>query len=401
MRAVFSRSHLGIALFLAALCLPVATGLPSLLSLGDDVSVQENRKLNAWPGTPITLRALRRWPWQFQRWFNDRFGLRDTLIDLHNYSKARLGVSPSNRVILGRDGWIFINSASLMDANRGARPFAPGEARRLAEHFAASQAHLEERGISYVHLTPPDKQSLFRDQLPARIRYVGPSRYGDWREAALASALNFVDVYPALQQSVDAGETPYMQTDSHWNCYGAFLAYQEVMRALNTSRRTPLPVLRREDVTFSPRVDPIGGDLVRNSLGTPYLFPESLAMKCDITEAADATYTVLDTNRPLTLPGTYVAARASRVVNHAFPDGPRALVFRDSYTNAMIAFLNRSFGEIIYVAAALKPANESLIVELQPDIVIYEHVERTLMRFGNVRGADGLPLSESRERRDG
>jgi hypothetical protein len=394
--SLFRLSNLGIALFVTVLSLPVATGLPRMLGAGDEVSMQENRKLNPWPGVPATLPELRRWPGNFNSWFDDRFGLRDVFIGLHNYGKAALGVSPSDRVVLGRAGWVFINSAHLTDANRGARPFAPGEARRLAEHFAQIQSRLAERGVTYVHLTPPDKQSLFGQYLPARIRTVGPSRYGEWRDAVRTTSLNYVHVLPVFRRSLDAGETPYMQTDSHWNCYGAYLAYREIIARLNEGRGMPLPVLGEADVSFRPFVDPVGGDLVRNALGTPYLFPETLAMSCPIATPANATYTALEDGATLSLTQTYVAARPSRVVNHDFPDGPRALVLRDSYTNAMIPFLNRSFGEVIYMTHSAEPLDESLIDELNPDIVVFEHIERTLMRFGAVIGADGLPLSRPR-----
>jgi hypothetical protein len=193
-----------------------------------------------------------------------------------------------------------------------------------------------------------------------------------------------------------------MQTDSHWNCRGAFLAYGALMEAINRNRHEKLPVLAEKDVEFERRTDPVGRDLVRASLGTPYLFPEGYAMRCKIGsgEPANATYTALETGEPLSLYETYVAARASRVINHDFPEGPRVLVLRDSYANAMIPFLNRSFGELIYMAHTAKPPDEALIHKMAPDIVIYEHVERTLSRFGKVLAADGLPLSQPRGPQD-
>lgn len=386
--------YMAIIVFVVALCLPVATAFPALLGDGESVSAQEKRQLNPWPGVPGSLPQIRRWPEQFSRWFDDRFGYRDQLIDLHNYGKAALGISPSRRVVLGHDGWVFIDSAHLTDANRGARPFAPGEAMRLADYFLSIQTRLAERGIPYIHVTPPDKQSLFREFLPRRIRYVGPSRYSEWRAIATASRLNFVDIYPDIRRGLDGGETLYMQTDSHWNCQGAYVAYRQLMAKLNALRTEPVPVLSDVDVKFRPREDPMGGDLVRNSLGTPYLFPESKAMSCRIARPANATYTALEDGKKLRLSETYVAARPSRTVNHEFPDGPRALVFRDSYTNAMIPFLNRSFGEVVYVAHRAQALDESLIDELEPDVVIVENIERTLVRFGKVIAEDGLPISE-------
>lgn len=385
-----------IACFIGALCLPVVSGIPALLGSGDAISAQEKRRLHPWPDAPTTVRALRRWPGEFNLWFDDRFGLRDGLIAIHNYGKAALGISPSQRAILGDDGWVFIENTHLTDANRGARPFARGEAERLAALFVSAQQRLAQRGVAYVHLTPPDKQSLFREYLPARIRILGPSRYAQWRSAALDSALNFVDLYPVLERSIAAGETPYMRTDSHWNCYGAYLAYREIMDAINQETEVALPVLEETDVTFDRAIDPVGGDLVRNFLGTPFLFPEPYAMRCPIVSPARLSYTALEDGSALRLRDTHNATRPSRVMNHDFPDGPRALVLRDSYTNAMIPFLSHSFREVIYMTYDVRPPEERLIDELQPNIVIYEHVERSLVRYSKVIADAGLPASEVR-----
>jgi len=384
---------IAIMLFVGALCLPMATGLSALLGGGEARSAKEQRKLNPWPTFPETLPQAKQWPRRFSAWFDDRFGLRRHFINLHNYGKAWLGVSPSEKVVIGRDGWLFIDSAHLTDANRGARPFPEAGPGALAELFLETQDRLAQRGIAYIHLTPPDKQSLYFDQLPGRIRRVGDSRYDQWRDAAMRSRLNFVDVFPAIQRARKEGSTPFMQSDSHWNCKGAYVAYRALMAGLNKNRPVPLPVVGEDEVRFVPRDLPQGGDIARNSMGVPYLFPDAYAFTCPIGESgkANASYTAWRTGEPLALWETYRAARPSRVVNHDFPEGPRALVLRDSFTNAMIPFLNRSFGEVVYMAHTARPLRWDVIDEVAPDIVIYEHVERTLTRFDRLLGEPAAP----------
>jgi alginate O-acetyltransferase complex protein AlgJ len=369
-----------IAGFVILLAIPGATGSLGLWG-GDSIGTRELRKRSDWPGLPRDLTALRRWPVEVQSWFDDRFGLRDQLIVLHNAAKALIRVSPSDKAIIGRDGWLFIEQSYLTEANRGVRPFTPGQLDLLVEHFVSFQQRLHQAGIEYLHFTPPDKQSLYADFLPSRIRFIAPSRYEHWREAAALSPLRFIDVYPALQRARDTGEFPYMQTDSHWNCRGAFVAYEQVMAGLQETFARPLRVLSRSEVDFERYRDPRGRDLARNVIGVPSLFPENQAMRCAIADASELAFFDLKSGKTLQRRELDVAPRATRVVNRDFPDGARALVLRDSFGNAMIDFFNHSFAEVIYLYRLPGPPSDERIAELAPDVVIYEHVERSLVPY--------------------
>ncbi len=380
-----------IAVFVGLLCLP---GITALTGFGNDadIAAREQRRVGPLPDLPDDLAALRAFPKGLEAWFDDRFGLREQMILLHNGAKALLGISPNDRAIIGKDGWLFIDQTRLMDANRGAWPFPDGAPQRLAARFVSLQEGLAARGIAYVQYTPPDKQSLYADLLPSRIEFVGPSRYQQWRDAARASALHFADLYPALEDSRRRGESPYMQTDSHWNCRGAYLAYREVMTVLNRQLEHPLPVVPESAVRFRRFHDPIGRDLARNFIGVPVLFPEHHAMDCSVGDEPRHSYYSVETGKPVTRWALNVAARPSRVVNHDLPDGPRALVLRDSFTNAMIDFLNHSFGEVIYMRHYADLPDAALIDEIQPDVVLYGHVERSLGRLDVDGPADLAPV---------
>ena len=369
-----------LVVFLAILALPA---LVAVVGGGgnDSVTVREQRQRAPWPAPPRSLAALKRLPVALQRWFDDRFGLREPLILLHNGAKAMAGVAPSDKVVIGRDGWLFIEQSRLTDANRGALPFEHGEIERLLDHFLAFQARLQQSGIAYLQFTPPDKQSVHADKLPSRLRAVGPSRYDTWRAAAAASPLNFIDIYPAIAASRDAGEYPYLQTDSHWNCRGAFVAYVEVMAALQRFSSLPLRVLTPAEIEFERVSAREGRDLARNVVGIPALFPEGQDMRCTVAAPLHVEYLDLETGRALSRRELDTAPRASRVINHGFPAGARAIVVRDSYSNAMIDYLNQSFGEVVYLYRVPEPPDADLIRAIDPDVVLYEHVERSLVSY--------------------
>src|SRR5205085_11472989 len=56
---------------------------------------------------------LKKFPERFDRYFNDRLPEREALLSAHAVAKVRgLGVSSSDKVLLGRDGWLFLNEQS-------------------------------------------------------------------------------------------------------------------------------------------------------------------------------------------------------------------------------------------------------------------------------------------------
>ena len=57
---------------------------------------------------PDSRIALREYPARFERFFDDRFGLRGKLVDADHWVKAIVfGVSPVSKVLIGKSGWLY------------------------------------------------------------------------------------------------------------------------------------------------------------------------------------------------------------------------------------------------------------------------------------------------------
>ena len=139
-----------------------AVGLAATAFRQAAVSSGENRMFAQLPGWPRSLAEWESFPQRFDDYFNDHFGLRKLLLRLNtNINALMLGRLPSDRVILGRDDWLFyageeslelyankrpLSGAQLDDARESlARRVEPGEAarRRLcADHRARQAQHL-------------------------------------------------------------------------------------------------------------------------------------------------------------------------------------------------------------------------------------------------------------------
>ena len=84
------------------------------------VNLAENRRAAEFPPRPKSVRDWADWPRAFEAWHDDHFGLRATFLQAHNaLAIFVLHTSPSSRIVVGREHWIF-STAMDLDQWRGA-----------------------------------------------------------------------------------------------------------------------------------------------------------------------------------------------------------------------------------------------------------------------------------------
>lgn len=357
--------------------------VPGLLLLkydGDNRSATENRTLAAWPGFPDQLENLSEWPGQFERFVGDHFGLRTKLVRFYNLLHVKLGTSTVPRVLVGKHGWLFLEQTRLADSNRGAYPLSADQLEALLNSFQKRQDFLAAKHKQFIVFPVPDKNSLYPEFLPNSVKIVGESRFRQFRTAAITAGFHSVDSLAALEVAKRAGENIYYQTDSHWNCRGAWFAYLELMRAIRQTGYQGGQVLDESEVEFIELENPPGTDIVKNLLNLEGYIPEPYAYQCRIKKAVDIKVTRPSDGKEFAY--IYAAPPGKehrRYQRSVARDHSRVLIYRDSYANALVPFLIHSFDEVIYAAPAVMMGfNAADVEQYDPDLVIYEFVERGL-----------------------
>jgi hypothetical protein len=336
------------------------------------------------PAVPGTLGELSTFPDAFEAFVDDRLGFRHWLITLNNRALLALGVSSSPRALVGKDGWFYLRQTPTVDVvsyQRGLSRFRPGTLQRWLAVLEQRQRWLAERGIPLVVAIVPNKHTIYPEHLPDWMEPVAPTRL-DQLTAALAERpdLDVVDLRPALQRVRRASQQPlYFRTDSHWTPRGAYAAYREIMR--HVQRQLPqVPVLAPEQIDRRP-VAPEPRDLVR-VLGVGYeaLWEGGVELVPN-GRKRPRRFQYLHRGRwlPWEKPGTRPLASVTFESNGGGTGRPRALVFRDSFTNALIPFLDASFDRTIYTHHRMNRFNTRLVEQQQPDVVLYILSERALL----------------------
>lgn len=348
-----------VILFIAALALPVVG-----LVFHFDITPphKENRVLAPLPTLSLDYHSFGALPEKFKAYFEDHFGFRNTLIRWQALVKVRwLGVSSSAQVVLGKDGWLFYAAEHSIESYRGTDPLQPEQLAQWQRILESRRAWLARRNIRYLFTVAPDKHTIYPEYMPDSINKVRADSRLDQLIGYLRehSDIEILDLRPSLEAAKQRHRT-YHLTDTHWNDYGGLIAYRAIIEELRKSF-PGMEALSESDFEISTQE--------RNGMG--------IAAILGLDDVLREDAIVL---RPLKsyhqFPGD-----ASVMITH-ISDGkesslPRLVMFRDSFSSALIPYLDHHFSRAVYVWD--KRLDPKVIEAECPNVVIQEMVERFLM----------------------
>jgi hypothetical protein len=344
--------------------------IPLIGSLGARdavISETEQRVLAPLPRPGVEPGSWQALPAAMEAWYDDRMGLRDALIRAHGYLEVRwLGVSSSDRLVVGRRGWLFLGDSAPVAQYRGTARFTQGELHRWRQVLVQWRDWLAGQDIAFLVVFVPNKHSLYPEFMPASLPRVSD-------ESQLSQLVRFLEDtsdLPVLDlrgplEAAKARARIYHKTDTHWNDRGAYAAYRAILGALaeqlpRLAEDAPVPVRLEEfDGPGMGLARMVGLDEV---IGEHYVFLHPTRPRAAIEPEQRALFEDR-TRRQLPLE-----------MGTGDPELPRALMVRDSFANALIPYLSESFERILYVwERSIDPA---LVERERPDVVIFEMVER-------------------------
>lgn len=267
------------------------------------------------------------------------------------------------QVEYGTDGWLFLAGFGGLryldpasDLTEWRRRLLP----RLTDNFAARHARVTERGIPFFVLIAPEASGIYSESLPEG-RTIDIPTAGECLAAELIrKGVTAICPSPQLRKAKGAVDL-YCRLDSHWSYSGAYIAYRELMEKVR--KKLPVPIISWQSVWFTNSTN--YGDLGVHARPERKGAFQNIEITGYDVEADPNVFDLRDKN--------------IRRFTCAQGVG-RALIFRDSFTNALSPFFERTFAETILVAPASHMVDDA-IDKYKPDIVILEVAERGL--FGD------------------
>jgi alginate O-acetyltransferase complex protein AlgJ len=330
--------------FFCMLCLPV---LQMQWRFCPQPESCENRELAQAPTGDCSLGEYAE---GWERYLVDNFGFRPYLIRWNSLLKLTcLGVSPVSSVILGKDSWLFYHSEALADGNtvndwRGTIPLSRAELVRLQQQLEENEQIFAERKIPYLVVIVPNKSTVYSEYLPDTFRkFRSTTRLDQFMEHMRRnSRVSVLDLREAMFKAKN-NHPLYWKTDSHWNSYGAYVGYTEILRRLSVQLPAlkPVPIAGNE-VRIEP--SPTGGDLAQ-MLFLQDSLPEENETRLSLESVP--TQPVLDT----------------LVLRH------------DSFGDALYPFFHRHFKNLVNIAP-FAPYRFEAIFAKRPQAVVHVFAER-------------------------
>ncbi len=347
--------------FVAIICIPYSYNKFGFFKSKENI---EKRELAKKPDFSFSKKYAK----DFETYFEENFGLRDALIELGgeiNLSVFNSSLNQDNAII-GKDGWLFFNKEAALRSYSNSNLFNENDLRGYISNLEKNRLISNNKDIKYFFSFWPNKHTIYSDFLPfsMRLQKKSPISKADQlvNNAKTNSTINIIDVRDALLRE-KWGHQLYFKNDTHWNSYGAFLAYQHFFKSAFPEKSVvPYPIT---DFTID-WVDHYKGDLI------PMLGVQGKTDFVDLKPVfkfkKGRTYKQIKT--PRGFPERTIITQNTDCGNDL-----KVVFFGDSFSTYLVPFISLHFSEVTYLRSRY---NQKLIDKIKPNIIIDAHVERSL-----------------------
>ena len=256
----------------------------------------------------------------------------------------------STQVLKGKNNWLFYKTE--MDGHpiwdyMGINHFTDEELAAMAANLTQMRDYFEnERGIDFYITALPNKEVIYEENMPDTIARVNEVSRSEQVAEYMWANTDLTYIYPK-QQLLDAKEKNqiYYSTDTHWNQIGAFIGLQEIFKeAYGTYADVDSVSFRVDSDTFAGDLATIAGVTGDYSQDTVYVFEKETADQAQYRDEV-------------------------------------CFVVGDSFSGFLSTIAKGYYKEVHWIYT--RDFTMDKVDELQPDVIIWETVERYMETFLN------------------
>lgn len=231
---------------------------------------------------------------------------------------------------------------------------------RLISNYMARHRRMVERGVPFLVVFGPEASGIYPEHLPEGYKIQSPTACEILAQELSARGVRVICPSEAMRRAKGPVDV-CLKLDSHWSNFGAYICYLEIMDALGApfvSATVPW-----QEVYYEERIG--YGDLGVQVSPERKGYIQHVKIPNIPVQASKNIFDIRDKN-------------LRRFHN---PRGiGKALIYRDSFTNALSAFFEATFSET-YLVAPAPMMLDSAVDQFNPDVVILEVAERALFGY--------------------
>lgn len=327
----------------------------------ETVDFKENRKLAVKPQIIENNNLNLNYGKNFEKWLNDHFYKRSKIIKFYDKINNLLtGRVENNRAFLGKDNWLFYKGDNSIENFQNKNLYSTEDLEKIKNNIQKRKEWLEKQKIKYYIIIAPDKNKIYGEFYPKYINKI--NNIGKAQQLKEYLSLNKLTlIYPDRELLSSKNKSLlYWKTDTHWNEYGGFIGYTSLISEIKKDF-IDIEIISENILKFRSEIR-VGGDLL-NMLSIENKPYESIYYKVPYLNIKSFLYKKNEV-------GEGIITKSEKKY--------KVLVFRDSFTEAMLPYLSETFGEVEYIWSHDFNSYQDKIKGYKPDIVIHEIVERAI-----------------------
>ena len=266
---------------------------------------------------------------------------------------------------MGDDDWLVYTGEAELQVYDRSTQFSSDDLAGFQQNLDALTSSYAERGITLLVVVPPSKNTIYPERVPSEAPVFADESKLDQMVTYLHQhgQTQLIDLRPALLAARSEREM-YYATDTHWNDYGAYIAYAALMDELHKKYPALAPHPASDFKAVEQEPDLL--DLSRN-MGTTLLRESKIRFVPQFER--HTTYKNLN------------LGQRKLMISHTPDDSlPDLVLYYDSFFFDVIPMLGEHFHQGYYIQNYTGGGlwNLSWVDEQQPDVVIIEFTERYL-----------------------
>ncbi len=323
------------------------------MSVAASNETTENKELARFPRLRSDGTWNVRYLSQLGDYFEEHFAFRQELVAANALIRGRLlGVSASDQVLVGKDGWLYYTGT--LDDYLGRNQMSEKGLANAVHNIGLMQQYVEDRGSRFLITIAPNKNSVYDSYMPSNYLRSGENNHTRLTPLLKQAGIHYADLYEIFEES---DECLYLQGDSHWNNKGALLVCRKLLDGLDReydgSAYDSWEVRKEHTGDLAEMLYSVAAKPEDN------VYYDRIPIYAYVNDVEDTEEDWIET------------------IN---PNGQgRLLMFRDSFGNSMLPILANEF-EYGYFSR-LVPYNLGNLDKYHPEYVVVEQVERRLSFF--------------------
>lgn len=189
---------------------------------------------------------------KFEAYFNDNFPLKSSFVNLYSYTNYKVfsnSIMPSVTTV-GHKGWLFYEDFGTRAAVNGDMKFDEATLQSIFDGIEAKAQALKELGKEYIVYIAPEKQIIYSEYDRLKVAdYTGADQVVEYliSHNSSASILYGKDYLIANKTKEN---NLYYKYDTHWNRYGSYYGYKQIMETLAPKLNKPVTIAETSGIAY-------------------------------------------------------------------------------------------------------------------------------------------------------